>query len=135
MNLDNPVPVFTAKTNIEAIQIAALLVSKGIPAFAMEDDHSFSTLPGTVHKPDVYVEEQLKEKALLLIHQLEEERVAQTRAAELVDGPIKVHCEECNRSSTFAKSLNGTTQECPHCHAYVDVGDLPWEEDWGVPED
>ena len=50
-------------------------------------------------------------------------------------GEIEVVCEECGLSTVFPGSLNGTTQECLHCHAYVDVGDLPWDEDVGTPDE
>ena len=48
---------------------------------------------------------------------------------------IQVECEECGKNSLFTKELDGTTQECPHCYAYVDVGELDWGIDFGEPEE
>ena len=48
---------------------------------------------------------------------------------------ISVVCEECGKESMFAARLIGTTQDCPHCMAYVDVGDVVWGQDFGTPED
>jgi hypothetical protein len=50
-------------------------------------------------------------------------------------GEIEVVCEDCGKTTSFPKSLEGTTQECSHCHAYIDVGDLPWDDDFGVPDE
>lgn len=53
-------------------------------------------------------------------------------------GTISAVCEECGRSSDWPASAMGTTENCPHCAAYMDIPDP--EEDWsgvdfGQPED
>ena len=40
---------------------------------------------------------------------------------------IETLCEDCRQSSTFAGSLDGTVQNCPHCSSFVDVGEFEWE--------
>jgi hypothetical protein len=42
--------------------------------------------------------------------------------------PIQVECEECRKVSTFPPSLKGTTQNCPECNAFLDVGEVDWDE-------
>ena len=37
-------------------------------------------------------------------------------------------CEECGRASEWPASQMGTTQDCPHCGAYMDIPDP--EENW-----
>lgn len=56
---------------------------------------------------------------------LKEFAAEQTRKAEEKDaqGPVAADCEECDRTSTFPAAQRGTTQDCPHCGAYLDVPD------------
>ena len=42
---------------------------------------------------------------------------------------------EPNEGSELTAPLDGTTQECRHCHAYIDVGDLAWDDDFGELDD
>ena len=51
---------------------------------------------------------------------------------------VVVTCEECGKTSTWSGEDLGTTQDCPHCLAYMDVPhpDEKWhDEDFGSPED
>lgn len=50
-------------------------------------------------------------------------------------GDLSVDCENCGKTGSFPGSLDGTTQECRHSGAYVDVGGLPWEDDFGESDD
>ncbi len=87
-----------------------------------------------VHRPKVWVDKPTAAVAAELIEAYEE----QNRARRLPDqrsGVLQVGCEECGQTTDFPASLGGTTQECSHCRAFVDVGDLPWDEDFGVPEE
>ena len=43
-------------------------------------------------------------------------------------GTVEAVCEECGKSSQWPASQMGTTQDCPHCHNYMDVPDP--EENW-----
>jgi hypothetical protein len=52
--------------------------------------------------------------------------------ADLSEEPIPVVCEECGGVSYFQALSRGSCQLCPHCNAYVDVGD---EETDNEPED
>ena len=44
-------------------------------------------------------------------------------------------CEDCGKPNTFPGSLKGTIQNCQYCGEYIDVGELQWDDDFGVPED
>lgn len=60
----------------------------------------------------------------------------QQQAEELLT--VIVTCEECTKTSTWTGEDLGTTQDCPHCLAYMDVPhpDERWhDEDFGTPED
>jgi hypothetical protein len=114
MNFEKPVIVYTAADNIEVHLIVDMLETNGVPAHAIEDQ-SLAGLwiggtIGQIHKPNVWVDESTVEKAAHLIQDFEQRRRARI-------------------------DLDGTTQECSHCFAFIDVGELPWEDDFGVPDD
>lgn len=138
MDFDHPVAIYTAANNIEAHLVVDLLQSHGINAYAVEDQsgvslYAFGTLQ--FHQPQVWIDELDQQQAAELIADYEEKNKARNEV-ESKSQDILVVCEECGKTTTFAASLDGTTQECSHCRAYVDVGDLPWEEeDYGQPED
>ena len=138
MNFENPVIIYTAANNIEVHLIVDMLEANGVPAHAVEDQSvvglwALGTI-SQIHKPDVWVDESTVEQAASLIRDFELKRRARVNAGP-GSGDTHVVCEDCGRTTSFPNSLDGTTQECAHCHAYIDVGELPWEEDFGVPED
>ncbi len=49
-------------------------------------------------------------------------------------GPISVRCERCGETTKFPGTMDGTTQECPTCFAFLDVGTLAEWNDWNVIE-
>ena len=138
MDFPKPVIVYTAATNVEAHLIVDLLHANGVPAHAVEDQSGVSLwMFGTIsqfHKPNIWVDESTVQQAADLIQDFEEKRRARNHPGQ-GSGQIQVVCEDCGRTTTFPNSLDGTTQECANCHAYVDVGDLPWDDDVGVPDD
>lgn len=138
MNFENPVIIYTAANNIEVHLIVDMLQANGVPAHAVEDQSvvglwALGTI-SQIHKPDVWIDESMVEQARSLIEEFEAKRRARIEA---VAGPAEINavCEECGKTTSFPSSQKGTTQECSHCLAYIDVGDLPWEDDFGVPED
>ncbi len=52
--------------------------------------------------------------------------VAEKRAART--GTVEAACEECGKSSTWPAGQMGTTPDCPHCGAYMDIPDP--DENW-----
>ncbi len=138
MEFEKPVIVYTAATNVEAHLIVDMLHASGVPAHAVEDQSGVSLwMFGTIsqfHKPNVWVDQSTVQQAADLIQDFEEKRRARNNPCQ-GSGEIHVVCEDCGKITSFPDSLDGTTQECSHCHAYVDVGDLPWNDDFGVPDD
>ena len=136
MDFKKPVIVYTAATNVDAHLIVDLLQANGVPAHAVEDQSGVSLWAfGTIsqfHKPNIWVDEATAQKAVDLIQGFEEKRRARNTPNS---GEIHIVCEDCGKPTAFPSSLHGTTQECPHCGAYVDVGDLPQDDEPGVPDE
>jgi len=139
LELTDPVMAYTATTNLEAHMLVNMLQSEGIAAHVVEDQSGMSLWSfGTIsqfHQPNVWVNQSDAERAGVLLLKFEESKRKRNNLKGRARGQIRVVCEECNEITTFPESLGGTTQDCSHCHAYVDVGDLPWEEDFGEPEE
>jgi hypothetical protein len=138
MEFKQPVVVYTAATNVEAHMVVEMLHANGVAAHAVEDQSGVSLWAfGTIsqfHQPNVWVDQSTAEKASLLIRRFEENKRERENPGTGA-GEIHVECEECGKTTIFPDTLNGTTQDCSHCHAYVDVGDLPWSEDFGEPDE
>ncbi len=138
MDFQKPVIVYTAATNVEAHLIVDMLHANGVPAHAVEDLSGVSLWAfGTIsqfHKPNIWVDEATLQEAADLIRGFEEKKRARTTPVK-GPGEIQVHCEDCGKATSFPSSLDGTTQESRHCGGYVDVGELPWEDDFGAPDD
>jgi hypothetical protein len=137
MDLRDPVAAYTAVSNTEAHLICDLLRNAGIPAAAMEDVSGVGlwlggTLAG-IHKPQVWVERADLDRARPVLTEYERqatERRAAERGEREAMPPVVVVCEECGKESQFPAAQQGTVQSCPHCHAYVDVGDDVGLEGW-----
>jgi len=132
MEFKEPFLAYTAATNLEAHMLVAMLTANGIPAHAVEDQSGVSLWAfGTIsqfHKPNVWIDKSTTEMAAQLIRQFEESKQKRDNPG-VSTGEIHVECEECGKTTIFPDTLDGTTQDCSHCHAYVDVGELAWDED------
>lgn len=138
MEFQKPVVVYTAASNFQAHLIVDILLSKDIPAYVVEDQTGVSLwVFGTnsaFHQPQIFVDEADQKRAALVI--LEFEANQRKRAEpENTSTEIEAVCEKCKKVTIFPGSLNGTTQDCSHCGAYIDVGDFGFEGDFGTPED
>lgn len=133
MDFKNPVVVYTAPTNLEAHVVVTMLFANDVPAHAVEDQSGASIWAfGTIsqfHKPNVFVDQCNYDRAITLIAQYEEQQRARANA-QANEEPIEARCEECGKSSMFPKSQSGSVQECPHCYAYMDVGEIEWDVDF-----
>jgi len=136
MSFQDPIAIYTSASNLEAHLIVEMLEANGIASMAVEDQSGVSLWIGGAitqfHKPKVWVERSAAETAAKLIAGFEENR--RRRGHADTDGDVSVRCDECGETATFPGSLNGTIQECPHCHALVDVGDIGFDEDFGEPD-
>ena len=138
MGFQEPYKIYTADSNMESHLIVNMLRANGIDALAVEDQSGVSLWAfgriSQFHQPDIWIEKSDAEQAALLIRDFESAKQEQSLAANST-GDIRVECEECGKSSVFPQALDGPTQECSHCHAYVDVGELGWDDDFGEPEE
>ena len=139
MNFDAPTIVYTAESNVEVHLVVELLRTNGIDALAVEDQSGVSLWAfGTIsqfHKPNVYVDKKDEAKAIELVRAFEETKTSNKKVTKDGNGQLTAKCEECGEESRFSAAQDGTTQECAHCNAYIDVGDFTWEDDVGEPED
>jgi hypothetical protein len=136
MPLQNPVAVYTARTNTEAQLVAHLLGQVGVEAHVTEDlSLAGLWVGGTVagiHRPQVWVDRADLSRAEPVLRDYER-RTAESAVA--AGGPdVEAVCEECGRPSAFPAAQRGTVQDCPHCGATMDVGD-DGDADWGGAED
>jgi len=138
MDFKEPVKIYTAASNVEAHMIVIMLDANGVPAFAEEDRSGVSLwafgMISQFHQPNVWVDKPMAERAAELISRFEE-RKREREERDSSRGDIQVECEECGWITTFPASLNGTTQECSKCRAFVDVGEWDWDEHFGDPGD
>ena len=136
MDLKDPIAAYTADGNLEAHSVVEWLTSNGVNAYVVEDHSGVSLFAfGTIsqfHKPQVFIERSDSETAALLLQQFEERKRARMSDSEDA-APIVAECEECGESSEFPASQDGSTQNCPKCHAFMDVGtiDWPYDDDFG----
>ncbi|MEM8943751.1 MAG: hypothetical protein AAGD11_01100 [Planctomycetota bacterium] len=141
MNFSEPHKVYSAESNVEAHLIVNMLSANGIEALADEDRSGvnfwFGGQVGQYFLPNIWVEKSNSLQAAQLINAFEQqkrEQVAVEKAKQDEDD-LSVECEDCGKSIQFPAALEGTTQVCKHCGAYVDVGELDWDVDVGEPEE
>lgn len=136
MKFKEPFKLYTAETNVEAHMIVNMLVANGVEAYADEDNSGVSLwalgVLSQFHQPNVWIERSTTPKAVELIRGFEEQKREREQPAAS-ESELYVECESCKNVLAFPASLNGTTQDCPHCRAYVDVGEFEWDVDFGEP--
>jgi hypothetical protein len=129
MAITHPVCVYAAESNIEAEMICAYLEQNGIDAYPGRDDSlagywMFGTLP-QIYKPKVWIDQSKLEAAQPLLIEYEREAIRRRATPQKAGtGTIEVICEECGKSLFFDASKKGTVQDCSHCGAFVDVGEV-----------
>jgi hypothetical protein len=128
MALRDPVAVYNAANNLEAVFVRDALIAGGVEAFVIEDVSQVGTWVGglipEIHKPQVWVERGDVERAGPILEAFER-RAAELRQSgaegRAAGTEIEVVCEECGRRASFPAAQKGSVQECPHCGAYLDV--------------
>jgi Putative prokaryotic signal transducing protein len=140
MALKQPVVVYTASNNFDAHLVCGLLIDAGIPAMVVEDAAMTpSGWLGPVSnfiQPKIWIEKPDVERAIPILKEYDK-RDAERRAAELgrvesVGPPMDVDCEECGKRSQWPSAQKGSVQNCPHCRAYIDIGDDLEFDDWNT---
>ena len=140
MEFQQPTLVYTAESTVEVQAVIQLLKGNGIPSYAMEATEG-SDIAGLAalgasspfQPQQVFVEQTEFGKAVKLLLEFEKGDGSSVNSDSPEPlSPIVAHCEECETSSEFPGEANGTTQTCPNCQAYMDVGTLDWgDEDFG----
>lgn len=138
MGLQDPVAVYNAASNHEAQLVCIHLNEAGVEAYVTEDISLvgvwvFGLLP-EIHKPQVWVDRSAIEQAKLFLEEFERKLRAQlasdANASPLDAEEVDSFCEECGRNSFFPASQQGSVQDCPHCGAYMDVGEVSDHGEW-----
>ncbi|TWT75794.1 hypothetical protein CA13_73670 [Planctomycetes bacterium CA13] len=136
-SLETPTLAYTANGNLEAHSVVTWLQSHGVRAYAVEDNSGVSLFAfGTIsqfHKPQVFVDKTDLKSAVDLLREFETQRDRRRKDLDNLP-PIESECEECGVSSEFPASQDGTTQNCPKCNAFMDVGGHDWPEDFDFGE-
>lgn len=143
MAFKDPIAAYNAASNLEAHMVCGQLQDAGIEATVIEDISTTGLwVGGTIselHKPQVWIERCDIDRARLVLENFEQHRAEHQmgkRAVTPHNAPaIHVVCEECGKSSEFPASKKGMVENCPHCHAFVDVEEEVPDEDWGESED
>jgi hypothetical protein len=129
MPIADPVAVYAAETNQEALLLRHLLQEAGIEAGVTEDLSlaglwMLGTAPN-IHRPKVWVDRSREAEAAELLKEYEQKRWDRTECGPVppTDGEwIVVRCEECGKRSEYPAVQRGSVQACLHCRASVDVG-------------
>jgi hypothetical protein len=142
----DPKCVYVGKDGATANMMAGLLEGAGFPSQVMNEatlggfEGVTGWVPGFSHKgvevwvlDPVHIEPAKKflDDEMESVQALKEKRAARS-------GSVTTVCEECGNSSEWPAREMGTTKQCPHCAAHMDVPDP--DDDWddldvGVPED
>lgn len=143
MALTDPYVAYNAGSNLEAHMVCGRLLDAGIEALVVEDvSQAGIWVGGTIagiHKPQVWIERADIERAAPVLTDYEQATnkrlAAEYNASGTAEPPVTVLCDGCGKRSTFPASQKGLVESCPHCGAYVDVGDEVGFEGWNeLPE-
>jgi hypothetical protein len=129
MALQDPVAVYDAASDIEAQQICNLLNEGGVEAYITEDDAQV----GQFMKPQVWVDRSATDRAEPILQDYERRQQRETAQAD--DAVLESVCEGCGQRTAFFASQKGTVQTCPHCGAYMDVGEVLDSEESNLEEE
>jgi hypothetical protein len=137
MEFRDPFAAYNAANNVEAHLVRNLLENSGVPAFVVEDVSQVGVWVGgfisELHKPQVWIERADAGRAKPVLDAYESKTAGRPAAAD--GGPVEVTCEKCGKRSEFPAAQKGSVQNCPHCYAYVDVGDEVPFDDWSAAPD
>jgi hypothetical protein len=133
---DKPLPFFVAPDIRVATWVVNKLLEIGIPAEVKPDIPATTVDPltGATSMADpagfevVVTDPSKLEEARKLLEDQRAEVEARREARAARTGTVTAECEECGKSSTWPASVMGTTENCPHCTAYMDIPDP--DDDW-----
>ncbi|MCA9062018.1 MAG: DUF2007 domain-containing protein [Planctomycetaceae bacterium] len=133
MKFAEPFKAYWAESNVEAHLVADLLASNGIESF-VEEEHTATSLwvMGRIsqfHQSNIWIDRSSAPAAAEVIREFEERKKNRASAGS---SPTRVlaTCDECGKVTAFPETMNGTVQNCPHCSAFLDVGEVSWDADF-----
>jgi hypothetical protein len=137
MAIANPVAVYAAETNQDALFIRHLLEEAGIEAGVTEDLSLagfwvLGTMPN-IHRPKVWVDKSREADASALLRDYEQRRFDRSKYGDSIPTdaePIEAKCERCGTVSRFPAVQRGSVQSCPNCRASMDVGPEEDGDEW-----
>ena len=140
MELHDPVAVYTAASNLDAHQIAGVLLASGVESQVVEDNSTVGIWVGGINplltKPQIWVSSRDLERAAPVIQQFEnlvsQRFLTQGVPVELRSEWIDATCEKCGTVTRYAPIQKGTVENCPNCLAFIDVGVDDEFDDWNV---
>ncbi len=125
MKIHNPVVAYVAESNSEAYIVADMLNGSGVTAHVIEDvSHSYAGNP----RPKVWVDQASINEAAALLAEFDQQKRNRLKTDKTAP-PIMSLCESCGAENEFPASQDGTTQNCPQCDAYMDVGEFDWPDE------
>lgn len=140
MPLNEPVPVWTTDTNADAQMLRNVLEEAGIEAYVTED-LSLTGIAGASSPndlPQVWVDSTNVDRAVALLTEIDHrlrERGSEGIDSTMNNSPVDATCERCGKTSKFSPEARDSVQECPHCGAFMDVGDMTGEWDVGESDE
>lgn len=125
MELKDPIVIYTGESNNDAWAAMRYLDARGVEAYVVENNSAatftvFGGIPG-IHQPQVYVS---KEDAPHAKEMLDQFIALAIKRNQNLPTKIQAECEKCHKVTEFSSSLDGTVQMCPHCRAYMEVGEF-----------
>lgn len=142
MELNDPVAIYTAGSNLDAHQLVLVLRASGIESQVIEDNSTVGVWVGginsQIHKTRLWVSKCDVDKAGAVIEEFE---LRNSQRFQTRETPVELHaewidatCDKCGTVTRFAPIQKGTIVNCPHCFAFMDVGDDVDFDDWNVIE-
>lgn len=129
----DPRCVLVVKDRVAAEAVAAWLADKGFPAELAVVGEIAAPVGGLgleeVPPPELEVRVVNPDHAEPARQAITEQREALAEARAVAErraqrtGTVTATCEECGKPSEWPAAEMGTTQDCPHCGAYMDIPD------------
>jgi hypothetical protein len=136
MPIADPVAVYAAETNQEALLLRHLLQEAGIEAGVTEDLSlaglwMLGTAPN-IHRPKVWVDRSREADAAAILKDYEQKRFERSGYAPTpaAGEGVTARCEQCGKTSEYPAAQRGTVQACLHCRASLDVDPPADDDEW-----
>lgn len=137
MPLANPIAIYNAGTNQEALFLRHLQNQAGIEAAVAEDLSLVGlwiggTVPG-LHLPQIWVDSSQAEDAAVVLREYEQQRTLRQESEASIEHSsegIETVCEACGELSLFPSIQRGSVQNCPKCGTMLDVGVSDDDTEW-----